>query len=124
MKILERWQSLFNNPTKIGQNYNKDKRHKYVLILINQSGDTYRKFFSTSVPLEANHRIALAPDKTFVVVQIVHVVYNTQDGECLTRPTTFIHAGIKIAVESNVTESDLAGLGFELIDNIFPHTVH
>jgi|GEM_PF-3387112 len=107
------------------QAYRDDTRYKYNLIYISKTGTRFGLAYSTSVPLSEGNNILLAPGKGLTVLCITHVIYSPQDNAHLTRPTTFVHAGVAPSVESSVTEDDLSYLGFTIIDKkTFPPTIH
>mgnify|MGYP001285566126 CR=1 FL=1 len=124
---LPKWiRNIWETPTNpdFTQTYQDDKKYIYNLIFINEQGERWSRVFSSSVPLEPNHRIALAPKKSFTVTHIVHVIYPKEESESLTRPTTFVHARVIITSDSNTQESELDMLGFSIVDTIFPQTIH
>ncbi len=104
--------------------YLDDKKFYYILILFTTDGTQFSQIFTTSSPLVTGHRIVLASTKVFEVVHIAHVVYQKDISNKLTRPTTFVHAGIRIAPESTVQEIELSELGFVVGKPILPYTLH
>ena len=122
------WQLLkkFWTPArrKYRYEYLDDKKFFYILVLFTRDGTQFSRIFSTSSPLIAGHRIVLAPTKIFEVVHVAHVVYQKDESEKMTRPTTFVHAGIHIAHESTVSERELPEFGFTIGKPILPYTLH
>lgn len=126
MKILHFLKTVLLPPEQTiqKQSYQEDKKYIYCLLLITVTGDRWRRIFCSSVPLETGHRIVLAPEKIFTVWKILHVVYPEIHSEKLTRPTTFVHAGVKPSKESIFEDQDLPLLGFSIVDSLFPFTIH
>ena len=121
---LPPWLKDFFAVKDVDQTYRDDRRYTYILILLITGGIKFNRTYSTSSPLDINHRVVLAPGKAFVVTHIVHVTYDQSDGSRLTRPTTFVHAAVAVHPESSVSETELSGLGFEVTKQIFPYTLH
>ena len=121
---LPPWLKVFFAVKDVDQTYRDDRRYTYILILLTPSGKSFNRTFSTSSPLNPGHRIVLAAGKTFTVTHIVHVRYNTSDTQKLTRPTTFVHAGILIDSGPKISDVELSKLGFNIEDKVLPYTLH
>lgn len=106
------------------QMYTDDKRFVYLLKIITGGGDILSRVYSTLSPLNINHRINLGKEKSFLVVEMVHVTYFPGEPEKITRPTTIVHVGIVISKETVVSGNDLTELGFTLENSLIPITIH
>ncbi len=103
--------------------YLDDKRFVYNLIIIGTEMTTCR-VFSTSAPLNIGEHVVLAPNQSFRVMHIAHVIYRPMDDPTLLRPTTLLHAGVAPLPGTATDLDSLTKMGFAVSAKKPLYTIH